>query len=74
MEIEKTQKDFDAYIDTLSFEEKCKYMRELFGIVNICNNPLFKCKFRKKDAYKSINGEKHECERQRIARIKKLLG
>lgn len=74
MKVDKTQKEFDEYLNKLSFEEKCKYMEELFNIINTCSYPLFKCKFRKKDAYKSSNGEKHECERQHIARIRKLLG
>ena len=74
MKVEKTKKDFEDYITNLSFEEKCKYMGELFGVVNLCNNPLFKCKFRKKDIYKNRGDPKEECTRQDIARIKKILG
>ena len=74
MEVDKTQKEFDEYINGLPFEEACKYMGGMAGIVNLCNNPLFKCRFRKKETYKFSGASKQECTREHIARLKKILG
>jgi len=74
MEIEKTQKTFDEYLNSISFEKQCKYMYELLGIVNLCNYPQMSCKFRKVDSFKSKGKEKHECTRADMARIKGILG
>lgn len=71
---EKTQSEFDEYIKKLPFTEKCKYMGGMAGIVNLCNNPLFKCTFRKVESYHHQGEEKQECTREQIAKLKKILG
>ena len=72
--IEKTQKQFDDYIETLPNDDTCKYSGDMIGVVVVCNNPMFKCKFRKKETYRMHGQKKHECDRPRIIRLKKILG
>jgi len=69
---EKTQEDFEKYIDSLPTDLKCKYMTGISEIINLCNNN-FQCKF-KGEIYKSFTkNPKKECLRQRILRFEKML-
>jgi len=69
---EKSQGEFNQYIDILPKEEKCKYMTGISEIINLCNNN-FNCKF-KGETYKSFTrNPKKECLRERVARFEKIL-
>lgn len=69
---EKSQEDFNQYINSLSKEQKCKYMTGISEIINLCNNN-FQCKF-KGEIYKSFTrNPKKECLRQRTLRFEKML-
>jgi len=72
--VEKTQAEFNKYIDALPFTEKCKYMGSILNIVDFCNYTLFQCLYRKKDVYKHKGRILYECNRERVKQIKKILG
>ena len=69
---DKTPEEFDHYINSLSGEEKCKYMTGVSEIINLCNNK-HECKF-KGEIYKSFTSKpKKECSRERVIKYQKML-
>ncbi|MBS3098047.1 hypothetical protein J4209_04610 [Candidatus Woesearchaeota archaeon] len=71
---EKTQGEFDNYIKLLPFDLNCKYMTGIKGIISICTNESFSCRFRGGDYYSfSMKKPKSECVRERTLKIEKSL-
>lgn len=70
---ETTQEEFDTYISALEDAETCKYMTGIKEIVNVCNFPLFKCRFRGDEVYSIGKIPKRECCREKMIKIKKML-
>lgn len=70
---ENTQEEFDRYMMGLLRDDPCKYSTGIHGIVTLCNNPLFKCRYQG-EPYKSLlKIPKKECKRERMAKIEGLL-
>lgn len=70
---EKSQEEFDKYINSLFDSEQCKYMTGIRDIVSLCNNTLFNCKFRSKDNFNFRGRLKFECQREKTLRLRKLV-
>ena len=71
---EKTQEEFNNYANKLPFELNCKYMTGIRGIVSLCTNESFSCRFRGGDYYSfSMKKPKSECVRERTLKIEKSL-
>ncbi len=71
---EKTGGEFSSYVDALPLEQPCKYSSEIMGVVTICNGSHFSCKYKRKETYHSQGQKKHECDRPRIMKLRKILG
>ena len=72
MTSEKTQEEFNSYLNDLPDKEPCKYMENVHGIVNLCNSYL-KCKHQTKISFQFRLKAKHECKRPHYMKLKKLL-
>ena len=70
---ELNQKEFDSYVKRLEQENPCKYCSGIKGVLNLCNNHLFKCDFRSNDKYHFEHGTRFECKRERMLKLKSLL-
>jgi hypothetical protein len=70
--VEKTQNEFNDYINGLSDQASCKYMEDVHGIVSLCNCH-FNCKFQAKVSFQFRMKAKHECKREHYMKLKKLL-
>lgn len=70
---ESNQDEFNRYIKSLPKDTPCKYSTGIHGIVNLCNNPKFECKYRG-EIYKSLASiPKKECKRDKMAKIESLF-
>ncbi|MCK4521005.1 MAG: hypothetical protein KAU20_00395 [Nanoarchaeota archaeon] len=72
MKPDKTQSEFDSYLTEVPDKEKCKYMEDIYGITNLCNN-MFKCRYQSKVSFRFRTRAKHECQRPHHMKLKKLL-
>jgi hypothetical protein len=72
MSVEKTQNEFNSYVNCLSDRDCCKYMHDLHTIVSLCN-AHFSCKFQAKVSYQFKLKAKYECKRPHHLKVKKLL-
>lgn len=72
--VDRTQNEFNEYIDNLSFAERCKYMSSILNIVNFCDYTAFNCRFRKKESYRHKDRMLYECSRERTKQLKQILG
>jgi len=70
---EKTQEEFNSYINSLFDGDSCKYMTGIRDIVSLCNNTLFECRFRSRDQFSFSGKSKFECERERMLRLRSLV-
>ena len=69
---DKSQEDFNQYVNSIPNDHKCKYMTGISEIINLCNNK-FECKF-KGEVYKSFTkNPKKECLRERRLRFEEML-
>ncbi len=66
------QGDFDVYIKSLPPKAECKHM--ISTVVNLCTRPEVNCPFRGDDIYSFAHGEKKECKRPDVMRMRELLG
>ena len=73
MDIDRTQEEFDGYISELGNGDRCKYMTGIHDIMSLCNNILFKCKFRKDVKFHFKKNEMFECHRDSYLRLRKIL-
>ena len=70
---ENTQEEFSRYIMNLPRDDPCKYATGIHGIVTLCNNSLFQCKYQG-EPYKSLlKVPKKECKREKLAKIEGLF-
>jgi len=70
---ENTQEEFNRYIDNLPRDDPCKYATGIHGIVTLCNNPLFQCKYQGEPYQSLVKSPKRECKREKLAKIEGLL-
>ena len=70
---EKTQEEFDKYVNSLFNSELCKYITGIENIISLCNNTLFECKFRNRDNFNFRGKLKFECQRERMLKLKELV-
>ncbi len=70
---EKSQQEFDKYMNSLYDSEACKYKTGIKEIVSLCNNTLFECKFRSRDNFNFRGKLKFECQREKTLRLRKLV-
>jgi len=71
---EKTQEEFNNYANKLPFELNCKYMTGIRGIVSLCTNESFGCRFKGNDYYLLGQSKpKKECVRDKTLRIERSL-
>lgn len=70
---EKTQGEFDKYMNSLYDNEVCKHMTGIKEIVSLCNNTLFECKFRSEDNFNFKGKLKFECQREKTLRLRRLV-
>lgn len=71
--IEKSQKEFDEYINKLDDKHFCKYSEALGSITLFCNYHL-DCRFQSKVPLRLRGNTKFECNREKFIRLKKILG
>jgi len=70
---DKSQKEFDEYLRFINGKDFCKYHEPFVGITTFCNSH-FSCRFRSKVPLRHRGSERHECNRQNVMKIKRILG
>lgn len=69
-----TQEEFDKYIQVLPLELSCKFMTGIRGIVSLCANESFNCRFKGGDYYSlGMKKPKRECSREKIIKLERSL-
>ena len=70
---ERTQEEFNNYIKILTRDDICKYATGIHGIITLCNNSLFKCRYQGEHYKSFLKVPKRECKREKLARVESLL-
>ncbi len=69
-----TQEEFDKYIQVLPLELSCKFMTGIRGIVSLCTDESFNCRFKGGDYYSlGMKKPKRECSREKIIKLERSL-
>ena len=67
-----TQEEFEVYIKHLPPKAPCKHM--ISTVVNLCTHSELECPFMGEEIYSFAHGEKKECKRPDVMRMRELLG
>jgi hypothetical protein len=68
----ENQEEFNSYLRSLKDNERCKFMIGLD--LDLCDFEKFECMFRGKEEFSLKSGMKKECRRERVLKLKKMLG